>query len=76
MSYTTTEIFVDAPTLSCPRRVEVTLRQLYYLDKHAERSTSQDGDVIYTLGDRYVVGDTVYLPDETGEATQTVAVPL
>ncbi len=76
MSYTTVEVFLLLPHMTSPRRIDVTVRQLFFLDQHAERSMGSDGKVIYKLGSRFVIDDTIYLPDHSGKASEAISVPL
>ncbi len=76
MSYTTIEVFLLLPHMTSPKRVDVSVRQLFFLDQHAERTTGSEGQVIYKLGSRFVIDDTIYLPDHSGKAAEAISVPL
>ena len=49
MTTYSTDVMLQFPSMSAPFRVEVTPRQLFYLDLYAERSFAEDGMVVYRL---------------------------
>ncbi len=48
-SYFSVDVFLQFPAMPQPYQVEVTVRDLYYLDRNTERSLGPDGSVVYRL---------------------------
>lgn len=46
------EVMLQLSETATPYRVEVSLRELHYLDRNAERTFAPDGTVLYRLRDR------------------------
>ena len=48
-SFFSVDVFLQFAAMPQPYRVEVTVRDLYYLDRNTERMLGPDGAVIYRL---------------------------
>jgi hypothetical protein len=48
-SYYSVDVCLQFPAMPRPYRVEVTVRDLYYLDRNTERTLGTDGSVVYRL---------------------------
>jgi hypothetical protein len=50
MSPYSVSVLLQFPAMPLPRRINVTLRELFYLDRYSERRLAADGTAIYLPG--------------------------
>ena len=51
-TYYSIDVMLQFPAMPEPRRVEVSVRDLYLLDRHTHRYIRTDGMVVYRLPER------------------------